>query len=534
MQVVRGVFLQIIVSLWVTLSLVSCSTGPVTVASNRHLIYGLTSQPAGIDPHVNREYELGIPLRQVYDTLVYRDPDTRAFVGGLAESWEISSDGLNYLFHLKPNVLFHDGTPFNAQAVAANLDRITSPSTASERALPLLGSYIGYDVIDDRTIRLRLSVPYAPLLDALAQPFLGMASPTALSQYSRNRYQFHQIGTGPFRFVEYVPGERIVLKRNPDYTWGPAFYRSSDSDSVEDITFRFFTDAASRAGVIANGEVHVIGDLPPADARVLTGNAVVQILPVIIAGQPTQFLMNTLRFPTDNLSFRQALFLATNRNAIVDTVYQRFSPVAWGPLSVASDFFSRALVGTYATDTAQAQELIAGLGYLDSNNDGTLDIGGNDLELRVLILPSGQIPDVVSLLQDQWRAIGVRLTVEPVPTLSVLKSRLSDGDYNLIAIQGFGVDASILNDYYARDGIENWTGFSTPDLDRLLQQGLQTVDLSMRSDYYAQIQQIIMQNALQIPIRDFVVMNAASARVQNLRYDAYGWYPLLNNVRILD
>src|SRR5262245_49366310 len=89
------------------------------------IVYGLTLPPSGFDPHVNSSSELGIPLRSVYDTLLYRDPQSKAFVPGLAEKWDVSDDGLTYTFHLKAGVKFHDGTPFDANAVAANLDRIT-------------------------------------------------------------------------------------------------------------------------------------------------------------------------------------------------------------------------------------------------------------------------------------------------------------------------------------------------------------------------------------------------------------------------
>src|SRR5215475_7683968 len=146
----------------------------------RHpIVYGLTLQPSTFDPQIGASSELGIVLRSVYDTLVYRDPKSLEFVPGLATSWTISPDGLTYTFALRQGVKFHDGTPFNAQAVAANLDRITNPMTASKKAIFLLGTYTGYEIVDDYTIRLRLSAPYSPLLDSLSQVYLGIASAIA-------------------------------------------------------------------------------------------------------------------------------------------------------------------------------------------------------------------------------------------------------------------------------------------------------------------------------------------------------------------
>jgi peptide/nickel transport system substrate-binding protein len=88
------------------------------------VVYGLTLPPSGIDPHINASAELGIPLRSVYDTLVYRDPNTLEFVPGLAEAWTISEDGLTYTFTLKQGIIFHDGTPLDAEAVRINLQRM--------------------------------------------------------------------------------------------------------------------------------------------------------------------------------------------------------------------------------------------------------------------------------------------------------------------------------------------------------------------------------------------------------------------------
>src|SRR5258707_6928166 len=104
--------------------LTACSSSPHSdeQTAQHRIVYGLTVLPSGIDPHINAESEIGILLRQVYDTLVYRDPHTKEIVSGLASSWEVSPDGLTYTFSLRQGVTFHDGTSFNAQAVAANLD----------------------------------------------------------------------------------------------------------------------------------------------------------------------------------------------------------------------------------------------------------------------------------------------------------------------------------------------------------------------------------------------------------------------------
>ena len=506
--------------------------GSSEAQSDNRLVYGLTLQPSGIDPHIHQSSELGIPLRQVYDTLVYRDPTTKAFVPGLANDISISEDGLSYTFRLRQDVTFHDGTSFNAQAIAANLERIMNPASRSQRARFMLGTFSGYTVIDEYTIQLNLSEPFSPLLDSLSQVYLGMASPAALNEYSIDRYQFHQVGTGPFRFVEYIPGDRILLERNHDYAWWPAFYDGAAADGIEEIEYRFFTDPATRALALESGEAQIMGELLPTDARAFTGNSSIQLVPIAVPGQPLQFLMNTRRFPTDNRAFRQALLFGTNRNAIIDAIFQRFSPIAWGPISAATLYYSPEMNGIYAHDTVQAQSLLNTLGYQDTNNDGILEFGGLDIEVKAIVPPWGLTPETAQLLQDQWRTLGIRMEIETVPTFPALLDAISDGDYNLVAVNTFGLDPVFLNQYYMTGGSSNWTGYSNADLDNLLTEAARQTDDTIRSAMYAQVQRAIMNEALVIPIRDYVNLNASSASVQNLTYDPYGWFPLMFGVSL--
>jgi peptide/nickel transport system substrate-binding protein len=521
--------------LLLSILLVGClpaSTSQTPSARNR-IVYGLTLEPSGFDPHINESAELGIVLRQVYDTLVYRDPTTYEIVAGLAATWTISPDGLIYTFNLRQGVTFHDDTTFNAQAVAANLDRITNPATASQRALFLLGPYASYNVVDDYTIEIILSQPYSPLLDGLSQVYLGIASPTALAEVSNTRYQYHQVGTGPFIFVEYNPSADLLIRRNPDYAWGPEFYDALTDSSVDEIEYRFYTDPPTRSIALENGDVQIMGELLPIDARGLTGNSEVQLSPVAVPGEPLQFFMNTQHFPTDSLDVRRALIYATNRAAITDIVYQGFAPVAWGPISAATIFYTSDIQGVYATDTSAAQDLLESAGFTDTDLNGYLDGPDGDLEINILVPTWNFLPDVAQLIEDQWRIIGIKAVLQPVPSRGSLIEAVNAGDYNLVAWNTFGVDPAILNDYYLTGANRNWTGFSSQDLDNILLQAVATTDIPSRRALYSQAQHIIMDNALILPIADPVNLNGASANVVGLAYDPYGWFPIMNNVTLV-
>lgn len=520
--------------LWVVLSascavFTACADNPSAEGSRNRIVYGLTLSPSGFDPHINQSSEIGIVLRQVYDTLIYRDPDTGQFVPGLAESWTVSADQTTYTFTLKQGVVFHDGTPFNAAAVGTNLARITAPETRSQAALQLLGPYAGYEISDDYTISIILAEPFSPLLDGLSQFYLGIASPTALSAYPNERYQFNQVGTGPFTFFEYVPDERIVLRRNPNYAWGPPFYKPPDTNPIEEIEFRFFVDPSTRLTALEQGDAQVVGELPPSDARVVVGSSVIDLQTVPIPGQPDQFLFNIRQFPTDNPTLRQALLIGLNRQAIVDNIYQGFSPVAQGPLTPGVQFYYEVSVDQYEFDVQQARALISTLGYVDADNNGYWDAANGDLTVRVLVPPWGEYRQIVQVLQDQWRTIGVRVEPVAVPDFPSLVDAVDSGDYNLVSFTSYGVDPSFLRTYFTTGGARNWTGFSNPEFDNLFREAVQQLDPQLRTERYAAIQQAIMDQALILPIRQRVNLNGVSSRVRGLRFDIYGWYPILYN-----
>ena len=529
---VLGVLSAILCLAGAVVALLTLRAGLDDADGGNRIVYGLTLNPSGLDPHIHISNELGIPLYSVYDTLIYRHPQTMDFVPGLAERWEMAPDGLSWTFTLRQDVTFHDGTPFNAHAVAANLDRITNPELASGKALALLGPYTGYTIVDDTTITLHLSEPYAPLLDGLSQVYLGIASPTALRQYSKNTYQWHQVGTGPYRLEEVVPGERIVLRRNPDYAWGPVFYAAATDQSVDTVEFRFYTDPATRSLALESGAVQMIGELLPTDVELLLGNTQLRVLRVPIPGQPQQFFFNMKRAPTDELAVRQALLYATNRTEIVDAVFQGQSPVAHGPLTAVTPFYDPAVEALYPFDPAFAQSLLQGAGYGDSDGDGIWDRDGEPLRLTMVFASWNQTPEVAQLIQSEWRDIGIEVELIRVPDFPTLRSYALEGDFNLIAFYDFGVEASLLNQFYMTGGFNNWSGFSDSELDGWLHEAVRQVDAATRAALYSSVQQRIMEQAVVLPIREYVNLNGTTARLEGVIFSAQGWWPLLRNLQL--
>jgi peptide/nickel transport system substrate-binding protein len=495
------------------------------------LVYGLTLAPSGIDPHVNASSELGIALTSVYDTLVYQVPESGEFVPGLAARWEESEDGLVYTFYLRDDVIFHDGTPFNAEAVRINLERIAGPGTASQKAVFMLGPFERAEVVDDFTVRIHLGRPYAPLLDALSQVYLGIASPTALEKWGGD-YQFHQVGTGPFEFVEYVPNDHLTLVRNPDYAWAPAVFENQGPAYLDQVEFQFFVDAATRAPALETGEAHIMGEVPPRDAVRLEEDPEFRLYAVPIPGQPAQFFLNTQRAPLDDIRVRQALLYATDREAIVNTVFSDTSPVAYGPLSRDTRSYNPGEREAYPYDPLKAESLLNEAGWRDDDEDGVLDKDGTPLELTMALGGWGFNPDMAQLLQAQWARIGVALSAEVVPYPALLEAG-QEGSHHLVGFNLFGHDPHLLWTFYHSEGGFNFSHVADSTLDRWLDQGA-TLRGPKRDAVYGEIQARIMELALVLPLRDYVNLNVAQASVEGLHFDAQGWFPWLVDVRLTD
>lgn len=505
--------------------LAGCSAPP----PGGRIVYGLTLAPSGLDPHVNASSELGIPLTSVYDTLVYRDSATGEFVPGLAERWEASGDGLVYTFYLRQGVTFHDGTPFNAEAVRFNLERITSADLASQKARFMLGPYERAEVVDEYTARIYLSEPFAPFLDSLSQVYLGLASPTAVKQWGAD-YQLHQVGSGPFVFAEYVPGDHLLLRRNPDYAWGPPVYGHKKAQ-LEEIEFRIFTDPATRSPALETGEADVVGEIPPQDAARLKESADFRIEAIPIPGVSLMFFMNTARPPLDDVRVRQALLYGTDRPAIISAVFRDTSPVAYGPLAAATFGYEPAVRQIAAYDPARGAALLDEAGWSDSDGDGIRDRDGAPLVLDLYLMGWGNMPEVGELLAAQWASLGVGVKSQVVSYPEALQVA-GEGQHHLIPFNLSGSDPDILRKFFHSQASFNWSKVSDAELDGWLEEAARTSDQEERAALYSQVQLRAMDQALVVPIRDYVNLNGVNNRVQGLRFDSQGWFPWLIDVTL--
>ncbi|MCX6033116.1 MAG: ABC transporter substrate-binding protein [Chloroflexi bacterium] len=494
------------------------------------LTYGLLFSPSAIDPHVGSSWDSGAAVANVYDPLVNADANGNP-VPGLAQSWTISDDGKTITFKLRQGVKFHDGTPFNAAAVKFSFDRIVDPKTKSSFAVNLLGPYKATEVVDDTTAKVTLSEAFAPFLANLSLPYVAMVSPTAVAKWGAD-YQMHQVGTGPFMMKEYVLNQQLVLVKNPDYNWPPASAKHQGAAYLDQVIFKFVPDTTARAKALQAGDLDVARELSPEQAPRLAQDPNFSLKVTAMPGQTMQFFMNTQKSPTDDLKVRQALLYAVDSRVAANTIFQGYFPVAYGPLAQNTLGYDPTLKDLYPYDPAKAAALLKEAGWVDTNNDGVREKDGKPLTLQVIMQNWGHIQELAQLMQGQLAQVGVKLELQMMSYPAALKA-VGDGNYHLSPYGGGGWDPSVLRDYFASDAYFNWSKISMPDLDKILAQAGQSLKAEDRVKLYQQAQQIIMKNALILPMLSDGQIVGISNKVKGLTYDPYGLWPNLYDAYIV-
>ena len=294
------------------------------------LVVGQVAEPATMDPHVATAVNDFRILVNVYEGLVRYKSGTLEVEPALAESWEISEDGTVYTFKLKEGVTFHDGTPFNAEAVKFNFDRMLDEEHPLHGTGPFPLSFFfsaiqETEVVDDLTVRFHLNEPYAPFLSNLAYPTGLIVSPTAVETHEGD-FARNPAGTGPFAFRLWESNRQVALQRNDDY-WGEA-------PPLAGVVFRPITDANARVAEMMSGGIDLMVEVPPDNVQ-LFGEDDAFVLHEQAGPHLWFLILNTKEPPFDDVRMRQAVNYAIDKETLVNDVLQGTATVATGPTPAA-------------------------------------------------------------------------------------------------------------------------------------------------------------------------------------------------------
>ncbi|WP_145946649.1 ABC transporter substrate-binding protein [Paenibacillus sp. Y412MC10] len=500
-------------------------------AKGGELTYALATSPDTLDPHRSGLAVAVRVIRTIYDSLVVQLPDN-TIKPWLATEWTISDDGLSYTFKLRKDVKFQDGTPFNAEAVKFNFDRILDPATKAANAAALLQPYKSSEVIDEYTIKLNLSTPSRAFLGNLSQALLGIVSPTAAKQYGDQLGQ-HPVGTGPFKFVKWDENADIKVERNLDYAWAPEIVTNTGAPYLDGIDFKIVPEEATRIGSVQSKQVLAAETVPPQNILTLKKDPNFQLLQANTLGLPYTLFFNQERAPWNELKARQAVQLAVDVDAIVKTLYLGTYERAWSPLTPGTFGYDPSLENSVKPDIAKANQLLDELGWV-KGADGVRAKDGKKLTLHYVDgTPNREKRnDIAVMVQQQLKQIGVDVEVEI--TKDVRTVVYTNGNYDLYGNSQVNSDPNALYSFYhSYDPKSRPTlpRLASPEIDKWLEEGRVEKDDAKREELYHKIQHYIIDNAVILPIYVFPYTVAASKSVQGLTFDSLG-YPLFNDVSL--
>ncbi len=476
------------------------------VDGGQDLVIAIGAEPENLDPLKMMSAPAATVAEHMVETLIYLAVDG-SLEPALAESWEPTEDGLAWDLMLREGVSFHDGSPFNAEAVKLNLDRFMGKGDFEGEAAVyafLLSEVDEVEVVDEYLVRLHLNQEFAPIAAHLSHSFIGMHSPASLEALDAGQYVEAPVGTGAFKYAAWDRGEQIVMEKNEDY-WGGA-------PELDTVTFKFVPEASSRVIMLETGEAHAIMAVPPTDIERLNDLEDIDVVfensvRVIYMG----FNMEDEKF--EDVRVRQALNYAIDKEAIIATTFQGVGEPSSAPIVPA--VFGYTKVGPYEYNPEMAMELLAEAGYAD----------GFDIEL---FHPTGrysQDATVTEAIQAMLAEVGINATLTTydwgtyLDTVIVPPEQAEHDVYML----GWGT-VTLDADYglYALFHSSQWppannvSYYANADVDALLEEARVTPDRAVREALYSEAIELIWNDAPWIFLHNEGQVNAVRSNVKGL------------------
>ncbi|QPC45789.1 ABC transporter substrate-binding protein [Mangrovibacillus cuniculi] len=453
------------------------------------LVFGRGGDSVSLDPSQATDGESFKVTKNVFETLIeFGEQDTELHPG-LATEWSNTEDGLQYTLKLREGVTFHDGTPFNAEAVVFNFERWKGGSKEQFYYYnSQFGEVISEVVADDEyTVTFKLTRPLAPFYKNLAMSPFAIASPAAIEQFG-DKFNENPVGTGPFVFKEWKRNDRITIEKNPNY-WEEGLPK------LDTVIFRAIPDNSARVNALATGEVDLIDGVNYSDVPTIEGNSELQMFYRPSMNVAYVGLTNT-RGPLQNKLVRQALNYAVDKASIIDAFYAGAAEPAKNPMPPVIAGYNDALEG-YEYNPEKAKELLAEAGFED----------GFEMELWAMPVARPYMPDgqkVAEALQANFAAVGVNAKITSYEWATYLeKARNGEADSFLLGWTGDNGDAdNFLYVLLDQDSIgsNNYAQYQNQAVHDLLVEAQSTPDQAKREELYKQAQELIHEDAPWIPL----------------------------------
>ena len=446
------------------------------------LVFAIGAEPIKLDPPNQTDNPSEMVIRTIYDGLVDFGPNME-IVPRVAKSWDISKDGLTYTFHLRKGVKFHDGTPLNAEAVVFSVSRNLDPDHRTRRTKLYLPFIESIKAADEYTVVMKLKNPFGAILAHFAHAAGSIVSPAAVKKYG-DKLAVNPVGCGPYKFKEWVPGDRIVLVANKDY-WGP-------KPKLEKVVFKPVPEAGSRVVMLETGEADLVYPVPIIEVDRLNASKVAKV-----ESSPTARAMyagmNIYKKPFNDVRVRQAINYAINKKSIVKNILKGMASPSKSMMG--SLVWGYTPSGYYDYDPKKAKKLLAEAGY------------PNGFEISFWT-PEGRYPmdaQISEAVVGMLNKVGIKAKLRKWEWASYLKNlrkKPEEAKYDMFYIgwspstgdADWALRPLFATDMWAPEG-NNRQYYSSKKVDEGLLKGMKTADPEKRKAVYAEVQKELVKDA---------------------------------------
>ncbi|AHB70548.1 TIGR04028 family ABC transporter substrate-binding protein [Cronobacter malonaticus] len=495
------------------------------------LIYLEQQAHTTLYPPAGGFYPNGGILNQITDKLTWQNPKTLEIEPWIAQSWSSNADKTEYTFKIRPGVTFSDGTPLDASAVAKNFDTYGLGNKAQRLPVSeVINNYQRSEVVDPLTVKFYFSKPSPGFLQGTSAIGSGLVS---LSTLARNLDELgdarHIIGSGPFVVQSETLGREVNLTARKDYQWGPQNSAQQGPANLDGIKIVVTPEDSVRIGALLAGQADAIRQVQAYDEK----QAADQQFPVYAA--PTRGVNDSIAFRPANplvadVKVRQALLHATNARQIVDTLFSPNYPVATSVVAKSAPAY-RDLSARLTFDPALANRLLDEAGWQKGAN-GIRTKAGQPLSLTVYeSLPQPQNKEVLQLVAQQWKQVGVQLNVRAGDAGTKAQDSLDPAKTPVNVVEVGRADPDVIKSQFhplnrdallQKGGLSQKTDFIDDKLNALLTTIASEVDPQKRLAAAGDAQAYLIDNAYIIPIFEEPQVYAAAPWVKNLTFEAVG------------
>jgi len=501
------------------------------VPSGGTLTIGIPIEPETLDPGDAVYVQEQFILMSLFDSLLSMAPDG-SLHPGLATEWVPNEEYSEFTFKLREDVTFHDGTPLTAEAVKASFDHIASEAVLESGGKSLLQDhqYVETVVVDDHTVTVKFGASYPLFLRDAARQWLSISSPAALEKFGQD-YGRNPVGTGPFKFKQWDAQSQIILERNPDYNWAPEFAAHQGPALLDEVVFRILPEAATRTTAFETGEIQIASEPPALDAIAMDEAGTGTIETFAQPGIPAILMINTTKAPTDDLNVRKAMILAVNQDELAKTAFQSLGLPSYSVISPTTWGYDGNSAELYRYNLEEANRLLEESGWVDSNGDGIREKNGEKLTIDWPDNPSWS-EAFNELLAGYLANAGFDVQYRSMDDGAQYEELLA-GNYTLVYMYWTRPDPSPLRYLFHSENIGGgaWTNFKDDELDTVLADGDTQTDEEIRKQDYVRAQEIIMQNALVLPMFTVNTSYLTAPAVQGFKFDLEG-YPWIYDISL--